>query len=427
MPYSQSLKNLKQIMPEDLTDHVLLFIAGDLLCAIPLSKITFVLRMLDITQKSKTNDESSSKSNDDISREIEGFFSYHGEEIPVYSIINFFGEQVAKPSTTDNLIIIDSGSNEQFRHSSLWVRSIIGVYGREDLLTEKNHKKSEEHIKYDNNGLKIYIGDLATGVILLIEEPGRFIRYGSMGMFKNLLNMPEYEMIKNRNNIKYIKNNQSSMNYKEIVDSDTYNDSLQSKNSNELIIPKKENLKQNLAQFYTSDEKSITPKEIKKILDNRSKQIAKSQTESWEDETIDLLRFRIMYKEYAFEMKYIREVLIYDRLTPVPGVPEYISGIYALRGEIISLVDLRKFFSLPSTGITDLNIVIVLTNGQITFGILADYITDVGTIPAKKIKESDDIRYNADIRKYIKGIVDDSLIVFDAEALLLSHDMIIDD
>ena len=246
-------------------------------------------------------------------------------------------------------------------------------------------------------------------------------------MFKNLLNMPEYEMIKNRNNIKYIKNNQSSMNYKEIVDSDTYNDSLQSKNSNELIIPKKENLKQNLAQFYTSDEKSITPKEIKKILDNRSKQIAKSQTESWEDETIDLLRFRIMYKEYAFEMKYIREVLIYDRLTPVPGVPEYISGIYALRGEIISLVDLRKFFSLPSTGITDLNIVIVLTNGQITFGILADYITDVGTIPAKKIKESDDIRYNADIRKYIKGIVDDSLIVFDAEALLLSHDMIIDD
>ena len=81
-------------------------------------------------------------------------------------------------------------------------------------------------------------------------------------------------------------------------------------------------------------------------------------------------------------MKYVREVVLTGGITPVPGTPDYISGICAIRGEIISLVDLRALFSISGKGLTDLNRVIVLTDGTMTFGILADYITGIATIPA---------------------------------------------
>jgi purine-binding chemotaxis protein CheW len=169
-----------------------------------------------------------------------------------------------------------------------------------------------------------------------------------------------------------------------------------------------------------------TDESVRRILEERAKKIAVPEAGAAETGIIELLRFQLAYQEYALEMRFVKEVILTGEITPVPGAPPFISGICAARGQIISLVDLRVLFSLPEKGLTDLNRVIVMTDGHITFGILADNITGMGTVPSSLILMPE--YGSAPLwKKYLKGYVSNSLIVLDAAAILADQALIIED
>jgi purine-binding chemotaxis protein CheW len=169
---------------------------------------------------------------------------------------------------------------------------------------------------------------------------------------------------------------------------------------------------------------------VRKILAERAQKLAAPEPGTVDTSMVELLRFRLAYKEYALEMQYVQEVILTGEITPVPGVPPYISGICAARGRIISLVDLRALFTLPETGLTDLNRVIVISDGQLTFGILADDISGIGTIPTDRIIPPAPDHASAQgsaQERYFKGTVEDTFVVLDAAAILSDPLMIIED
>jgi chemotaxis signal transduction protein len=170
----------------------------------------------------------------------------------------------------------------------------------------------------------------------------------------------------------------------------------------------------------------LSEEAIRTILEERARKIAEPVTGSIETGIVEVLRFQLAYQEYAIEMRYVKEVILTGEITPIPGAPPFISGICAVRGRIISLVDLRVLFSLPEKGLTDLNRVIVITDGRLTFGILADNITGLGTIPAYLIippTPGTVISW----KRYLKGNVSDSLVVLDAAALLADPALVVED
>ncbi|MFA5268498.1 MAG: chemotaxis protein CheW [Methanoregula sp.] len=169
-----------------------------------------------------------------------------------------------------------------------------------------------------------------------------------------------------------------------------------------------------------------TDESVRKILEERAKKIAAPEAGAIETGIVEVLRFQITYQEYAIEMRSVREVILTGEITPVPGAPPFISGICAARGQIISLVDLRVLLSLPEKGLTDLNRVIVITDGHITFGILADNITGLGSIPSSLIVMPDP-GMAPSWEKYLKGYVSNSLIVLDAAAILADPALIAED
>jgi purine-binding chemotaxis protein CheW len=170
----------------------------------------------------------------------------------------------------------------------------------------------------------------------------------------------------------------------------------------------------------------LTDEAVRKILAERAKKIAAPDAGAIEAGFVEVLRFQLAYREYALEMRYVREVILTGEITPVPGAPPFISGICAARGQIISLVDLRVLFSLPEKGLTDLNRVIVITDGHITFGILADNITGMGTIPSYLILMPD-TGMALSWKKYLKGYVSNSLIVLDAAVILADPALVVED
>ena len=175
-----------------------------------------------------------------------------------------------------------------------------------------------------------------------------------------------------------------------------------------------------------SEIQSPVTERVREILAERARRLAAPEPGAVDTENVELLRFRLAYKEYALEMRYVQEVILTGEITPVPGVPAFIRGICAVRGQIISLVDLRTLFTLPEKGLTDLNRVIVITNGQITFGILADDISGIGMIPVDRIIPSDPDPAVGQV-KYFKGTVEGTFGVLDAAAILSDPSMIIED
>jgi chemotaxis signal transduction protein len=167
------------------------------------------------------------------------------------------------------------------------------------------------------------------------------------------------------------------------------------------------------------------PARVQAILEKRAKKMARPVKIKNEVLPIEVLKFRLANQEYALSMDHIREVELTGEITPVPGTPEYITGICAIRGEIISLVDLREFFKIHGKGLTDLNRVIVITDGKITFGILADFITGIDMILREMLTH---IRPGQTpiAEKYLLGTVHD-LILLDAAKLLEDPAMIIND
>ncbi|KDE56136.1 chemotaxis protein CheW [Methanoculleus sp. MH98A] len=161
------------------------------------------------------------------------------------------------------------------------------------------------------------------------------------------------------------------------------------------------------------------------ILAERARAFARPEEETGgETPFSELLTFRLADREYAIKTQYIREVFIMHEITPVPGVPDFIAGICAVRGEIISVVDLRALFSIPKHGLTDLNRVIVLSDGTVTFGILADYITDIYIRPTDQFSpvepETTPIK-----QRYLLGVTDESVLVLDAAAILGDPAMVV--
>jgi len=162
------------------------------------------------------------------------------------------------------------------------------------------------------------------------------------------------------------------------------------------------------------------------LLEERARKIAEPEDSASGNAVLEVLKFRLAYREYALEMNYIREVVLTGEITPVPGTPDYISGICVVRGEIISLVDLRALLSIPEKGLTDLNRVIVMTNRHLSFGILADHITGIGILELNKISSPTPGAGPVHC-KYIKGVTDGFLTVLDADEFFRDPKMIIED
>ncbi len=163
------------------------------------------------------------------------------------------------------------------------------------------------------------------------------------------------------------------------------------------------------------------------ILKYRAKLLAEEQKkESVDESTVEIIEFLLSYEKYGIESSYIKEVYSMKDFTTVPCTPNFVKGITNLRGEIISIVDIKKFFDLPEKGLTDLNRVLIVQKNKMKMGILADRILGVKMISINNIK-GDLISVKDKRSSYVQGITSDHLIILDIEKILTDPNFIVDE
>lgn len=169
----------------------------------------------------------------------------------------------------------------------------------------------------------------------------------------------------------------------------------------------------------------LTHEEKNKILKSRAKILAvESEKKAKAEEFIQVVEFLLASEKYAVASEYVREIYPLKEFTPIPCTPPFVLGIINVRGQILSVIDIKKFFGLPEKGLTDLNKVIILHTESMEFGILADAIIGVRNIVVSELQTS--LPTLTGIREeYLKGIAKERTVILDAEKLLSDKSIVV--
>lgn len=160
-----------------------------------------------------------------------------------------------------------------------------------------------------------------------------------------------------------------------------------------------------------------------RVLRERAERIARRADEAVTADQLEILVFRLLSETYAVETRFIREVLPLRNLAAVPCTPAFYLGLINIRGELCPVIDLRRLFNQPNKGITNASRIIVLSDGRLEVGILADSIDGAKALAGDTLRPL--VGVTATIHEeFLRGCVPDNVVVIDA-ARLLAHPRLI--
>jgi purine-binding chemotaxis protein CheW len=151
--------------------------------------------------------------------------------------------------------------------------------------------------------------------------------------------------------------------------------------------------------------------------------MSKPMSESISDEGIrsgsvqQFLTFVLNDEMYGIGILHIREIIEYDNLTVVPLMPDFISGVINLRGNVVPVVNLARRFDHEPKEIgkrTSIIIIDIRDSDQqsVEVGIVVDIVNEVIELADSDIAAAP--TFGAKIRAdFIKGMgkIDDKLMI----------------
>jgi len=126
---------------------------------------------------------------------------------------------------------------------------------------------------------------------------------------------------------------------------------------------------------------------LKQIINKQGEQ--KNSVVEQLDDVVQLVGFMIGDEEYAIPILAIQEIIKPFSWTRVPQVPNYVLGVFNLRGAVIPLIDLRAKFGLPDKKQGEDTRFIVMRDNDDVAGFVIDRLTmairikkeDIGPAP----------------------------------------------
>ncbi len=176
----------------------------------------------------------------------------------------------------------------------------------------------------------------------------------------------------------------------------------------------------------------MKPKEKGVMENNQSKKYLGSVNLSDEDledmslevsysEGTRLITFILGEEKYGLNILKVRELISFpEGLTRIPGVPDYIIGMFNLRGLVIPVMDLREKFNMAGEERHEFSVIIIVEVDNKSIGITVDSVSDVIFVKEDDIQETTELAVNVDT-KFIKGVAktkDEMVILLDIDFLL---------
>jgi len=177
--------------------------------------------------------------------------------------------------------------------------------------------------------------------------------------------------------------------------------------------------KRQLAVAESALEKALTADadRIDEVYRRRAAQMAKRHAgRAGNARTITLLVFSLGTERYGIPISDLAEVLPSAKCTPVPRAAAEIVGVINLRGELRSVIDLRRLLSVPPAADESAGSILMIRNRGDEAGLRVGEVEKVQTIREDELASPDPGGASSPC---IKGVGPDKIIVLNADAIRL--------
>ncbi len=141
------------------------------------------------------------------------------------------------------------------------------------------------------------------------------------------------------------------------------------------------------------------------------------------------LTFTLGEEDFALDIATVREVLNYTTITRVPRMPQFLSGVINLRGNVVPVIDLRLKLGMSAirkTADTCIVIVEIEVDGEMTqMGALADSVKEVIDLDPSQISPPPKLGTKLK-SEFIKGMGKQDerfLIILDIDCILSDDEL----
>lgn len=139
-----------------------------------------------------------------------------------------------------------------------------------------------------------------------------------------------------------------------------------------------------------------------------------------------LVVFQLGNETFGADISQIREIIRVGDITSIPQAPDFIHGVINLRGQVTTVVNMRRKLAMPDRGADGNTRIIVLEAGRNTVGMMVDSVTEVKYINSGQIepfsgliagderhscilgvcKLKDQLLILVDLQKALEGVID---------------------
>jgi purine-binding chemotaxis protein CheW len=106
-----------------------------------------------------------------------------------------------------------------------------------------------------------------------------------------------------------------------------------------------------------------------------------------EENMSEVAVFKISNEEYAFDIEDVKEIIRYEQITPIPEAPEFVEGLFNLRGSVIPVVSLQERLGFEKN-IDDKTKIIVCNVQDDRVGFIVDDVSDILFIDDQNISQA---------------------------------------
>jgi len=150
-------------------------------------------------------------------------------------------------------------------------------------------------------------------------------------------------------------------------------------------------------------------------------------TEQYSDEQQQFLTFLQGHEMFAVGILGIKEIIEYCKLTTVPLMPDFMSGVINVRGSVVPVIDLAARFARKAEQATRKSCIVIIEteydDEKVDIGIIVDSVSEVLEIALEDIEPAP--RFGAKIRtEFIQGMgkIADKFVIILNIAKVLSID-----
>lgn len=112
--------------------------------------------------------------------------------------------------------------------------------------------------------------------------------------------------------------------------------------------------------------------------------------------------FLVGNEEYAIPIENVRSIEKVEGITPIPHLPNYVTGIFKVRGELIPALDTERILYNRPINLGETVRIIVLQTEDMSLGILVNEAKEILDIPPERIKQVGLVAYQK--TSYFTGV-----------------------